>query len=85
MQKNSPKSLCDVAIAEILFDHAKRFPERSEVIDRFAERALFRDVSIGLDSSTPRATESLQNLLIRQLGILSPVQLDVDGPFEGLF
>ena len=45
--------LCDVAIAEILFDHAKRFPERSEVFDRFVERALPRcQYWIGLIDTT---------------------------------
>lgn len=34
--------LCDVAIAEILFDHAKRFPERADVFERFVERSIPR-------------------------------------------
>ena len=31
-----------MAIAEILFDHSKRFPERADVFDRFVERAIPR-------------------------------------------
>ena len=38
--------LCDAAIAEVLFKQAERFPERTELLERFLERADVRSQSL---------------------------------------